>query len=135
MAISRLGFGTILQVDFGSGSFQDIALITSVTPPGVTAEVVDKTHMGSPDGFREKMGGLKSWGQVTVNCHYDPSDPVTADLIAACGETLPHRVRFPDNTTLTFDAVVVSFVPGEATMEGLMTATYTAEVTGKPSDA
>lgn len=134
-AQSKLGFGTLLEIESATpGTYTTIGGVTALKPPGVKAEVLDRTTMASPAKTKQKLGGLKDWGQTTISLNYDPADTAGhGALIAAVGETKKFRIKFPDNQTWTFDAVASAFEPGEVTREGLITASFTADIDGVPT--
>ena len=55
MADGKLGYGTKFQTGNGSSpeSFTDTAFVTSITPPGLSRDSIDVSHMQSPDEWRE----------------------------------------------------------------------------------
>ncbi len=131
---AKIGFGTVLEIESGTpGQYTTVGGITSVKPPGVTAEVVDATHMKSANKAKEKLAGIIDWGQTSIGINYDPADEGHADLIAAVGTVAKLQIVFPDGEKWQFSAVCSAFEPGEITKEGLMTASFTADVTGVPT--
>jgi predicted secreted protein len=134
-ATAKIGFGTLLEIEKAGtpDTYDTIGGITSLKPPGVSAEVIDRTTMQSPGKTKQKMGGLKDWGQVSVNINYDPADSGHAALMAAVGETKNFRIVFPDGSKWKVAAVASNFEPGEVTKEGLITASFTADIDGVPT--
>ena len=73
------GYGAQLLVGKGDTvpgpeTFQAIALVSVITPGEMTTDVIDRTHLRSPDAHREKMAGLRDSGAFTVEGIYDPKD-------------------------------------------------------------
>lgn len=130
-ATGLAGFGVVLKIKDG-GSTVRIGDIVGVTPPGYTAEILDRTHQESPGKIREKIGGVIDAGQVTATIRYVPGSPGTARLYADAGKTLDWVIEFPPDVghNCTFKAVLESFVPGEAGISTLLEGTLTLAVSG-----
>jgi hypothetical protein len=57
-AQSKLGFGTLLEIESATpGTFTTIGGVTSLKPPGVKAEVLDRTTVVSPLSQDTLAGG------------------------------------------------------------------------------
>lgn len=110
-----------------------IAEVTSITPPSVVRDVIDATHTGSPDKWREHIPGLKDGGEVTLEMNFVPgSDSV--DILVAIqtdGFARDFKIAFPNGETWVFQAFCTGFEP-EAPFDDKMTATATFKVSGKP---
>lgn len=130
-ATGLAGFGVVLKIKDG-GSTVRIGDIVGVTPPGYTAEILDRTHQESPGKIREKIGGVIDAGQVTATIRYVPGSPGTDRLYADAGKTLDWVIEFPADVghNCSFKAVLESFVPGEAGISTLLEGTLTLAVSG-----
>jgi predicted secreted protein len=131
------GFGTILargngDIDPGPETFTALAGISSITGPGISREVLDVTAHDSPDGYREKLGGIKDPGEVSVEVNYDPSvhDVWVDDLDDVAPRN--YTLTFPDGTEWAFAAILTSFEPS-APFDDKATASASFAVTGKPT--
>jgi len=124
-----LGFGTIFELETaaGSGVFEQIAEVTSLTPPTETTDSVEVTHMESPDMTREFIPGLIDPGEVGLDMNWIPGSD-TDDLLRAWRERRRARITFPNSVTWTFSAFKTSY-SGEAPMEDKMAGSLTAKVT------
>lgn len=129
-------FGT--QIRRGDGgapeTFTAIANCTSITPPGLSRNTYDATTHGSPGGWMEFVGGLKDGGEFSTDVNYDPGDHDA--LIDDFDDAAPrnYQIVFPDDldTTWSFTAVLTGFEP-DAPHDGLLTASLTWKVSGKPT--
>ncbi|MFH8369198.1 phage tail tube protein [Streptomyces sp. NPDC018031] len=127
-------FGTQLQRSdmAGSPTFTAIANVTSITPPALARETLDMTTHGSPDQYREYIGGIKDGGEVSIDINYDPRlhDPLVADLDD--DEPRDYRVVWPGTLgSWEFSAVMTGFEP-DAPHDDKLSASVTFQVSGKP---
>ncbi|MEU0309784.1 phage tail tube protein [Streptomyces cyaneofuscatus] len=127
-------FGTQLQRGDGAGPevFTAIANVTDITPPGIERETIDVTTHGSPDQWREHIGGLKDGGEVSIDINYDPR--VHDSLIADLDDPNPRNYKVVWPGTLgdwAFKAILKGFEP-EAPHDDKLAASLTYKVSGKP---
>lgn len=129
-------FGTKLKRGDGGSPevFTALASVTDISGPGLSREILDMTAHDSPDGWREKKGGLRDGGEVSVDINYDPS--VHNSLVADLNDADPrnYQLEFPDSppSTWTFKAILKGFEPG-APHDDKLTASVTFDVSGKPT--
>ncbi|MFE2021297.1 phage tail tube protein [Streptomyces sp. NPDC059499] len=127
-------FGTQLQRGDGAGPevFTAIANVTDITPPGIERETLDVTSHGSPDGWREFIGGLKDGGEVSIDINYDPREHDT--LVDDFEDPDPRNYKVVWPGTLgdwAFKAILTGFEP-EAPHDDKLAASCTFKVSGKP---
>ena len=67
---ATLGFGAVFAYESATSVFTALAEVLSITPPEITTETTDVTHLGSDDGFREFIAALRDGGEATVNMNY-----------------------------------------------------------------
>ena len=63
------GYGSQLLVGQGGASpqtFAAIADVDEITPGDMSTNVIEKTHLRSPEAHKEKMAGLRDSGAFTV---------------------------------------------------------------------
>lgn len=77
----KIGLGATLEMGDGGGSevFAAVANVVSITGPGEKMDTVDVTHLGSTGGYREFLPHLKDGGEVTFECHFDPTHATQND--------------------------------------------------------
>ena len=113
-------------------TYVDIAEVVSITPPGVTREAVEATHLKSPDRYKEFIAGLKEAGEASLTLNFVPSasDAVFEAFDAASGK---YQITFPNGVMMRFDGFFTAYNPPELTAEGKMEASATIKATGKPT--
>lgn len=116
-----------------------IGYSTSFTFSGFTAEIisldgfslardaVERTHMESPEQWREYMPGLKDAGELSLEIAFDPGE---TPLIA--GTTGTGTVTWPDSSTWACSMFLTAFSP-TAPIDDRMTASVTFKLTGEPT--
>jgi predicted secreted protein len=99
----------------------------------------DVTHHGSPGGWREYVGTLLSAGEITFDLNFVPTDAThnpSTGLIADLKNRVKRNFKlvFPDAgaTTWSFAALVTGFEPEES-VDGILNASVTLQVTGQPT--
>lgn len=131
---SQIGYGTLLK--FGDGAtpetFTTVGEITNTATSNAN-NLLDATHMESPDGYEEFVGGIKQAGQISFDLHFIP-DAVGIALLEddlANGTVRNYQIIYPDpaHTTKSFSALVQSFNT-TAPVAGIMTAAVTLQRTG-----
>lgn len=128
-------FGTQLQRGDGGSpeTFAAIANATSITPPALERETLDVTSHGSPDQWREYLGGLKDGGEVSIDINYDPR--LHDALVADFDDQNPRNYKVVWPGTLgswSFAAILKGFEP-EAPHDDKLAASLTFQVSGKPT--
>jgi predicted secreted protein len=132
---ARIGHGSQFYVgsDDSPITWTAIAEITSITPPSVTRDIIDATHTGSADQWREHIPGLKDGGEVSCEMNFVPNSDSANILIAIQVDSFARdfKIAFPDATEWIFTAFCTGFEP-DAPFDDKMTATATFKVSGKP---
>jgi len=70
------GYGSQLLVGQGGASpqtFAAIADVDEITPGDMSTNVIEKTHLRSPEAHKEKMAGLRDSGAFTVAGNWRPT--------------------------------------------------------------
>lgn len=141
MTDAKIAYGTFLEYSDGASppTWTSLAEVVNITGPGMSRELPDATHMQSPGGWREFIGGLKDAGEITVECNHLPNnatqDASTGVLsFFASGSTKDWRLRFPVSPEVTweFEAVVSAFEP-EFPIDDKMMLSVTLKVSGQPA--
>lgn len=138
---AAIGYGTLLQFSDGASppAFTTLAEVNDISGPGMSRELPDATHMESPGGWREFLGGLKDAGEITVECNHLPNN-ATQDAtdgvlsLFASGERRAWRLVFPISPTVNWemDAVVSAFEPSFPVDDKMMLS-VTLKVSGQPA--
>lgn len=130
-----IGFGAdLLQGDGGSPTetFTTLGVeIMSITPPGMSRDSIDVTHMSSPNTAREFIAGLIDSGEFTIEFNFIPatSDAVFTALQAARGNW---QILLANSIAWTFAAFCTGYTPA-VPLDDKMTASATFKVSGLPT--
>lgn len=135
---ARIGYGTLFKSGDGGSpeAFTTLAEVTNITPPGMSRDTVDATHMESPDAWREFIAGLKDGGEVSVEMNFIANGNA-AVMMAELSLDGPSAVKnrqcvFPNGSIFAFAGILTGYEP-EAPIDDKMVATATFKVTGKPT--
>jgi hypothetical protein len=70
--------GYLAQLKLGDGAspetFQSVAHVRSIQPGNMTTELIDVTHLRSPEAHREKIAGLRDSGPFAIEGIWVPND-------------------------------------------------------------
>jgi len=113
--------------------FVALAGVYNITGPGMTRETVETTTYDSPDGYREKIGGLRDGGNITFTMNFvDTTYQIIKDDFE--DDTIQeYEVQFPDanKTKVTFSGLVTE-LPTSIPEGDRITVDVTIEISGKP---
>lgn len=130
---ARIGHGASLLIATIAAPtvYVPLAEVTSITPPPMTRDIIDATHMDSPDGWREFIAGLKDGGELSLAINFVPGGATDLRLIEMQTESAPSpiKIRFPGGSEWGFDAFCTGYTPN-VPVEDKMTAEATFKVTG-----
>lgn len=134
-----IGYGSKLYMtDYGQSppTLVELAEIIELTPPNQQDDLVDATHMQSPNRTREYILGLTEPGEASFVMHHIPGS-ASETLIFANRDrarqvppepTLCRQV-FPNGVYWEFNALVRGYEPSTP-IDDRMTVTVTMQVTG-----
>lgn len=127
------GIGTKFQRHDGS-SFVDVARVYGIDGPNMSRDTVEVTAYDSPEGYREKIGGLRDAGQVTFTLNFARSTYLIFKGDYENDTTKQYQIILPDsdNTTFTFNGLVTD-MPLSIPEGDRVTVDITIEISGKPS--
>lgn len=139
------GYGVQMLVGQGGASpeaYAAVADVESITPGDMTTNVIEKTHLRSPEAHREKLAGLRDSGPFALTGNWRPThgsqsnaggDGHTTGGLIALWRTREQRnfkIVLTDGSPGTewpFRGVVTKFQPGEITGDNKVT--FSAEIT------
>lgn len=132
---ANIGFGTLFQTDYGSG-YVTLAEVTNITPPAMARDSIDVTHEQSPNGWREKIPGLKDAGEIGLELNLVPGGAALASLmgeLALDGQdaVLPRRILFPDGSRFDCNGFLTGNEP-DTPIDDKMALSVTVTVSGEP---
>lgn len=102
---AAIGYGSSFSIYNGS-AYVAVAEVNSFNL-NYSRDAIDVTNMDSPNGFRERISGMKDFS-ATIEVNFKPSvtDVFLAAMDAGRGQ---FRVTHPDGHTLTFYATVTTY--------------------------
>jgi hypothetical protein len=134
---AMIGYGShfhIFQTADSPNDWVDLGEVTNITPPSATTDMIDVTHMQSPDGRREFVPGLIDPGECSFEMNYIPGS--VGDLLLLGLLDLPPsqrkrwcRIIYPNGVLHDFEALIQAYEPTIPT-DDKMTASVTFKVTG-----
>lgn len=139
-----IGYGTQLLVGQDDGSpesFVAVADVMSIQPGDMTTNVVQKTHLRSPEAHHEKLAAIRDSGPFTISGNWRPGhgsqsnaggDGFDTGLIGLWRQRLERnfKIVLSDGSPATewpFRGVVTKFQPGSIGLEEKVD--FTAEIT------
>ena len=130
---AALGYGTQVEISTDDGATWDGGGQVSgdITPPSDTLDIIEATHMQSPDGNKEFIVGLSDPGECSYPIHFNASSAVDAlyRAVKAARERVKVRITFPNAVTWTFSALLTGYAPA-IPINDRQTAQITWKVTG-----
>lgn len=141
MAVAQAdtGYGATFERGDGASpeSFTAVAEVISITPPQLSREEVDRTHLSSPDSYNEFIGGMRDGGTPTITMAFLPGDTTNADILSDfhddASDTHNYQISYPDGSTWEFAAFVSGYAAGEIANNERITAEVTFRISGKPT--
>lgn len=130
--LTTIGYGSIFAVSTDGGStYVDIAEVNDITPPSSTFDMVDATHMQSPNSDREFIIGLNDPGEMSLTMNFVPGSASDTKIqaIKQARARVKCRITFPNGVTWTFSGLLMTYEPAVPT-DDKMTATVTFKVSG-----
>lgn len=137
---AKIGYGCLLQYSDGASPpvFTTVAeIIDSIEGPGLSRDIPEATHMESPDGYREYIGGLKDGDEVSFTCNYLGANASQTGLLTIFESGVRRAWRrslpmFSPTVNQEFNAIVTGF-RYVTPVDDKMTFEVTLKVTGKPA--
>lgn len=129
---ASIGYGSLFAVSTDDGAtWTDLAEVSNITPPSSTIDMIDATHMQSPNSDREFIIGLNDPGEASFEMNFVPGS--VSDLliqeVKLARERIKCRITFPNAVTWTFSGLLMTYEPAVPT-DDKMTATVTFKVSG-----
>lgn len=111
--------------------FTALAQVTSISPPSLSRDTIDASHMQSPQRYREFVSGMRDGGEVSIELDFERGSTTDVQLLADFNSDAArnYRIVFPSGQAWTFNAFLTGYevsVP----MDDKMTATATFKVNG-----
>lgn len=129
-----IGHGTTYEIwdpALGTPAFVALGEVVNIDIGGDEADLIDVTHMDSPNNRREFIGGLIDGTESSIELNFVPNSATHQLLLArlTAADTQQHKITFPNAVTVTFDAIVRS-VGSTVPVGDKMSLTFSAKKTG-----
>lgn len=127
-----IGYGSLIEISQDNGAtWVNGGEVNDITPPTNTVDLVEATHMQSPNGDKEFILGLNDPGECSFTLNFVPGS--TADVmyqaVKAARDRVKVRITFPNAVKWTFSGLLTAYQPAIPTADK-MTATVTFKVSG-----
>jgi len=133
-----IGYGCLFAIGDGATPevFTDLAEVIDITPPSDSLDIIEVTHMTSPNRIKEFIPGLSDPGECSFTINFLPGEDDDDAIQALRGAVSPSnfRITFPAvgsaaRVTWTFAGFLVGYEPTVPTNDR-MTAAVRIKVTG-----
>lgn len=132
-----IGYGSVFEIedDNSPGLYVAMAEVVNITPPSMTVDQIDVTHMQSPNRRREFISGLVDGGEASFDMNFVPGstsdDRLFALLNLPTGQSRRRNLRlsYPNGVTWSFAGELTGYEPA-IPVDDKMSATVTFKVTG-----
>lgn len=131
--VARLGLETEIRL-FNGSTYDSIPWASNIMLPGISVDMVDATTNTSPNGFREKIPGLKDLGDITFTINWHDDEQTHQDIwdMQQASELGQWQIAFPQfdtNNLYDFDAYVTG-LPISSPLDGIVVQNVTLTGTG-----
>lgn len=115
-----------------AGTFEEIAKIASITPPGIESEEVEIPELDPPGGMTRTLVGASKATSVTLTLNFDPETTghLTLEEDARDKKLTKYRIKLPNSYGWTFDGIVMKFQPSELSRGDVVQAEVEVSVSG-----
>lgn len=123
------------ESDDSPSVYVEVAEVLSITPPQLSREEVDVTHLQSPNEYNEYRPGMKDGGSPTISMAFLPANATNVNMLADFedGTLRNYKITYPDTSTWIFEAFISGYTPGEIANNERITAEVTFRINGKPT--
>ena len=129
MTIADIGYDSAFAIGSGDPlTYTPVAEVVSITPPGMSRDAIEATHLKSPGGWKEFIAGMKDGGEASFTLNLAPS--ATDALVTAFNaDSGNYQITFPNGVMLRFAGFFTAYTPPDLTAEK-MEASVTVKVSG-----
>lgn len=134
--IGYLSKFSVWDADASPPSFVELGEIKDITPPSDTFDIIEATHMQSPNSTKEFVLGLIDPGEASMTLNWIPGGDTDDRLrtIKAAREAVQCRIEYPNGATHTFNALLTTMTPA-VPVQDIMTCDVSWKVTGPVTPA
>jgi len=136
---AQTGYGATLGIGNGATPpvYTVVAEVTALKGLKQSRDQIEATHLLSPGGYKEFIGGMKDFAALTAAINYVPGGAAETALLAAFGTQAnkPYQITFPGGGTWSFSGVMTEYAPGDLDPNKKMEASVTIKPSGGPAIA
>lgn len=137
---AKTGWDAEFHLGNASNVLTELDEVVSFTLPNGAVEMLDATHLKSPNRHREKIAGLIDDGDISVTFNYVPGAATDVLIRAAKADGVLRDFmavvpRATANWQVTGTGVVTGWDRGEIVGDGVMRGTMTLTVSGDQTEA
>lgn len=128
------GYGSTVEIGVGDPAvFTKLLGVEEFEFPDQTPDLVDATHLESPNDTEESIAGMKKQADWSVQIQYAPGGATDTLLegLADTGETVQLKLTPNGGSASTYAAYVRSWRPTQINAKDKMMATLTMTVMAK----
>ena len=130
---ARVGYGLTFAYQSAAGPpavFTNYPELLSATPPNEVKEVLDATHMGSPNRRREFIEALIDSGEAEAVFNYTAAGFTALNTVFNMSGAVPHKITFSDGGIAAFSAIMLEKPIDNIEIDGKMGMSATFKVSG-----
>ena len=133
MTVGDIGYDSEFGIEGATpDTYVAVAEVVAITPPGMSRDSAEATHLKSPDEFKEYIAGLMDAGDASFTFNYVPS-ATEAMYLAFQARTGKYQITFPNGVMMRFSGFFTAYEPPELTPGGKMEASATIKTSGRPT--
>jgi len=128
---ASIGYGAEFEISTDGGdTWSGVGEVMSITPPSDAIDIIDATHMASPDRTREFITGLRDPGECSFEMNFVPGSAGDTLLQAVrdAAVRVSCRITYNNAVIWTFSGILTGYEP-TVPIDDKMTATVTFKVT------
>src|SRR5690606_36383151 len=133
MTDASIGYGSEFRLGDGATPevFTALAEVINITPPSDTVDIIDATHMQSPNGTRDYFEGLIDPAECSIGLSFVPGGAADDAIQTwkSTGGVKNCQIKFANGVPWTFSGLLTGYEP-TVPVDDKMTATLTIKVTG-----
>ena len=133
---ASIGYGTIFQRGDGADpeTFTPVGEVINELPWDMTKDVVDATHHGSPNRYREKISGLRDAGEIVIEVNHVPGGTAFTDALSDFNDDVArnYKIVWSDTSELEFSGIL-SNLSVTSPLDDKMVASLTYTLASEPT--
>jgi len=128
---NQFGYGMSISYDDGGG-MEEFAQVVNIPFPEVNTDEVERTHLQSPDRYREFVKGWRDGGEIQIDLRFTEASYAAALALAELDDNIDFQIDFPSGASIEFEGFV-KVVGGSKQLEDVIAFQITIRVSGKPT--